>query len=262
MEPRGEDQLDGMDTGESDPGDSDPGDSRGITGTEGEGSREPTVADLAGILRAHMGQQEARDAQLREESVRQEERFKSLYHQFQMLQLEVQARPLPVPEPTMAGLDILGVENRDSDEVNLPAQAAPLPEDPPAISSSGQLRFSREPRLEKLTEADDIEHFFTTFERIAAACKWPHCDWVFRLIPLLTSKARSAYVHMDMDDAHSYDDVKDAILKKYDINPETYRQRFRFPDVEYGETPKELYVRLKELYGKWIQPKGKTSGCR
>lgn len=67
-------------------------------------------------------------------------------------------------------------------------------------------------------------------------------------------------MNMDLDEAHDYDCVKDAILKKYDINPETYRQRFRSTDIDTGESPKELYVRLKELYGKWIQPKGKTVG--
>lgn len=50
VEYRQENQIDGTDTGEADPGDS-----GGVTGTGGEGSREPTVADLAGILCAHMG---------------------------------------------------------------------------------------------------------------------------------------------------------------------------------------------------------------
>lgn len=68
-----------------------------------------------------------------------------------MQQLEVPARTLPVSEPTPQGRT------------------------PPAISPSSQFQFSQEPRLEKLTEADDIEHF-------ATACKWPKCDWVFRLI--------------------------------------------------------------------------------
>lgn len=54
-----------------------------------------------------------------------------------------------------------------------------------------------------------------------------------------------------------YDCVKSAILRKYDINSETYRQRFRSLEVESSESPNELYARLKELYGKWIRPKGK-----
>ena len=63
---------------------------------------------------------------------------------------------------------------------------------------------------------------------------------------------------MDVDDSLEYGNVKTAILQKYDINPETYRQRFRSLDVDPGESPKELYVRLKELYCKWTQPKSKT----
>lgn len=42
------------------------------------------------------------------------------------------------------------------------------------------------------------------------------------------------------------------------IYPKTCRQRFHSTDVEPGEIPKDLYVGLKELYGKWNQPKGKT----
>ncbi len=60
---------------------------------------------------------------------------------------------------------------------------------------------------------------------------------------------------MDVDDSLEYEEFKSAILRKYDINRETYRQRFRTLDVEPLESPKELYVRLKELYEKWMQPK-------
>ncbi|CAI5694735.1 unnamed protein product [Oreochromis niloticus] len=57
----------------------------------------------------------------------------------------------------------------------------------------------------------------------------------------------------------SYDKVKAAILSKYDVNPETYRQRFRSLEVRPDENPKELYARLKDLYRKLIQPKGLDS---
>ena len=63
---------------------------------------------------------------------------------------------------------------------------------------------------------------------------------------------------MDIDDSIDYDKVKSAILIKYDINPESYRQRFRSLEVNSDEIPRELYARLKGLYGKWIQPQGKT----
>ncbi|XP_049447271.1 uncharacterized protein LOC125897860 [Epinephelus fuscoguttatus] len=230
---------------------------KGASGTEGEDVREPTLRDLTCIIQAFMGQQEAREVKRKEEAIRQEHRFKALQHQFQQLQQEVQVRTSPVPELTSTIPDPR--ETPDPDDDHPQARAiTPSAQIHPAIISSGQSRVSHEPRLEKLTENDDVEHFLITFERIAAACQWPKSDWVFRLIPLLTGKARGAYVHMDVDESLEYDKVKTAVLKQYDINPETYRQRFRSLDVGPDESPKELYVRLKELYGKWIQPQGKT----
>ncbi|KAJ8246605.1 hypothetical protein GJAV_G00253360, partial [Gymnothorax javanicus] len=206
-----------------------------------------------------MGQQEAREAKREEETARQEQRFKALQHQFQLLQLEVQARTSPQPDPLLADSEPLDLEG-------LPAMHQPqAPVEPititasPAMASAGRFHSHYEPKLEKLNDNDDIEHFLITFERIAVACQWQKSDWVFHLIPLLTGKARSAYVHMDTDDSLDYDQVKAAILSKYDINTETYRQRFRSLEVNPDESPKELYARLKELYGKWIQPKGKTT---
>ncbi|KAL3992396.1 hypothetical protein ACER0C_012021 [Sarotherodon galilaeus] len=63
---------------------------------------------------------------------------------------------------------------------------------------------------------------------------------------------------MAAEDTGDYQKVKEAIFSKYDINEEVYRQRFRDPDIRPGESPKEFYNRLKDLYGKWIQPEKKT----
>uniref|UniRef100_A0A3B3WMR2 SCAN box domain-containing protein n=1 Tax=Poecilia mexicana TaxID=48701 RepID=A0A3B3WMR2_9TELE len=59
---------------------------------------------------------------------------------------------------------------------------------------------------------------------------------------------------MAAEDSCDYGEVKAAILTKYEINEEVYRQRFREPDVRVNETPREFYNRLKDLYLKWIQP--------
>ena len=226
-------------------------------GSEGEENREPSLRDLAGIIQAFMGQQEAREVKQREEVTWQEQQYQTLQQQLRLVQQEVQAHTSPVAELTSTVPHPL--ETPCSEHDHQQARAAASTEFIHSSNNiSGQSRFSHEPRLEKLTENDDVEHFLLTFERIAAACRWPKADWVFRLIPLLTGKARGAYVHMDIDDSLEYDEVKTAILKKYDINPETYRQRFRSVDVGPDESPKELYVRLKELYGKWVQPRGKT----
>ncbi|XP_038132871.1 uncharacterized protein LOC119777932 [Cyprinodon tularosa] len=167
--------------------------------TDEEEPREPTLHDIAGILRAFMGQQEVREKKQREVSAQQEQRFRSLQHQFRLLQMEIQARTTPPPEPTSTDPPPVTTQ---IDQI----QATSQPEDS-AFSSTGQSVHLPHPKLEKLTAEDDVEHFLTTFERIAAAYRWPQSDWVFHLIPLLTGKARCAYVNMDVDDSLEYGKV-------------------------------------------------------
>ena len=61
---------------------------------------------------------------------------------------------------------------------------------------------TKEPNLLKLNESDDVEHFLTTFVRIATAYKWPEDIWTLKLAPLLSGKAQavnslSLYIYME-----------------------------------------------------------------
>lgn len=114
------------------------------------------------------------------------------------------------------------------------------------------------PKMQKYTEDEDVEHFLMTYERVATASRCPKTEWALNLVPLLTGKARAAYVAMDFKDAMDYDKIKEAILEKFEIHPETYRQRFRSTQVLQGESPKELFTRLRELYEKWVCPQAHT----
>ncbi|TWW55413.1 hypothetical protein D4764_09G0004620 [Takifugu flavidus] len=57
---------------------------------------------------------------------------------------------------------------------------------------------------------------------------------------------------MDPENNTDFDKLKEAILKKYDINAETYRSQFRALDTSQDET-QELYIRLKDLFCKWVK---------
>ncbi len=111
----------------------------------------------------------------------------------------------------------------------------------------------QEPRLTRLEDTDDIEHFLTTFEKLAEVYQWPRGDWAIRLMPLLTGKARSAFVAMNPSQTQDYDQLKQAILKKYEISTETYRLRFCSLNTPVNESPQELYTCLKDLFCKWVQ---------
>lgn len=118
----------------------------------------------------------------------------------------------------------------------------------PRASSHARAQIEREPRLQHLSETDNVEHYLEMFERIAVACQWLTTDWAVRLAPFLMGKAKAAYVNMDQDDALSYALLKEPILEKYDFNQETYRLQFQGAELGEEETPKELYVHLHDLY--------------
>ena len=113
------------------------------------------------------------------------------------------------------------------------------------------MRYMGQPKLQRLSDSDDVEHFLTTFERLAQAYSWPADLWVLNLAPMLTGKAQSAYASMDKEKARKYQHVKEAILKRYDINEETYRQRFRIATRKKEESYAELGVRLTDMFNKW-----------
>lgn len=225
---------------------------------------QENVAELSKLLQNLMQQQAERDSKLEQEHKRQEDRWRQIRHQFAQLQqqvqhgnlehqlLEVQASTsassrAPTPEPPVSTqesnrLDLEPVHQRSE------AQLSTL------VRHSGW----KGPKMQPYNEGEDIEHYLITFERIAHACQWPRDEWALHLAPLLAGKARSAYVAMDIDDTMDYAKVKCAVLQKYEISVDTYRMRFRSSTFGAEETPRELQVRLKELYIKWMNPETKT----
>ena len=117
----------------------------------------------------------------------------------------------------------------------------------------------KEPTMQKLSVSDDTENYLTTIERVATAFKWPTEIWSLKFAPYLTGKAQAAFATMDKDQNHCYESMKIAILKRYNINEETYRQIFRAARKELQESYVELEVRLRDAFDKWTKPKERTS---
>ena len=83
------------------------------------------------------------------------------------------------------------------------------------------------PTLQKLSADDDIEHFLEMFERTAKQRRWPEDVWAMQLAGLLTGKAMAAYANLSVGAANDYHAVRQAILRRYQVNAETHRQQFR-----------------------------------
>ena len=109
------------------------------------------------------------------------------------------------------------------------------------------------PKLTRLSDSDDIESYLTTFERMMTVYEVAPEKWAFNLAPQLTGRAQQVYAALDTADAQSYDAVKAAILRRYNINEETYRKRFRALKFKHGQSPTELVTRLSDIAGKWLK---------
>ena len=81
----------------------------------------------------------------------------------------------------------------------------------------------------------------------------PEDRWSFKLAPQLVGKAQQAYAAMNPDEAGNYEQLKAAILRRYGINEEGYRQRFRQARKKQEESNKEFATRLQDLTNKWMQ---------
>lgn len=125
---------------------------------------------------------------------------------------------------------------------------------PSNLGPCSQPMLHREPKLPVFQQGEDIESFLWQFEHLARTLRWPEEEWSYHLVPLLTRQALEAYLAMDEDKADSYADLKKALLEKFNISPETYRQRFRAVSTPAGKSPTEMYHRLRNLYRHWVRP--------
>ena len=109
--------------------------------------------------------------------------------------------------------------------------------------SRREREVERTSKLVVLKDDDDIESYLVTFERIMAAAhkvekeRWPHY-----LAPQLAGKAQLAFAALSITGVGEYKAIKEAILTRYNINEEAYRNRFRTEKRKEGETNREFSV--------------------
>ena len=126
-----------------------------------------------------------------------------------------------------------------------------LVERPATSRATGEVKDSL--KLAKLGDDDDIEAYLTTFERMMAAYEVEKARWTYKLAPQLSGRAQQAFAAMEQAKTGDYDEVKAAILRRYDINNETYRQRFRAAVKKEGESHRELAIHLQDAAEKWTK---------
>jgi hypothetical protein len=100
-------------------------------------------------------------------------------------------------------------------------------------------------KLPKFEEGQDVDVFLRSFEKMAALHKWEKSDWAIHLVPLLTGKALEAYSRLSDSDSGKYDRIKEAVLKRYELTSEAYRNKFRQARQGSDESFRDYHVRIE-----------------
>ena len=110
------------------------------------------------------------------------------------------------------------------------------------------------PKLPSFNErTDNMDSYLKRFERFATNAKWPKEEWATNLSSLLQGKALDVYSRLSTTDATNYDKLCDALLKRYQLTEEGFRQKFRSSRQETGETAGQFVVRLSNYLSRWME---------
>ena len=109
------------------------------------------------------------------------------------------------------------------------------------------------PKVPKFTDQDDIDVYLCSFEWLATFHGWDRGTWATRLAANLSGKALEAFARMSAEDSSDYDQVRSAILSRYELTEEAYRKKFRYTRKEHDETFKEWSVKLTGYFNRWLE---------
>ena len=108
----------------------------------------------------------------------------------------------------------------------------------------------------------EVDKYFQHFEKVAECLKWPTEYWPLMLQSVIKGKAQRAYSALSVDDASSYDVVKQAILTAYELVPEAYRQKFRGLRKTDDQTYVEFAHDKEVFFERWCASKAVNNDVR
>ena len=118
---------------------------------------------------------------------------------------------------------------------------------------SGEIKAKIPKLLSFCDGKDNMDAYLTRYERFAKNAKWPDEEWATNLSTLLQSKALEVYSCLFAEDANDYVKLRDALLKRYQLTEEGFRQKFRNSKQEIGETAGQSVIRLSDYLVRWVE---------
>ncbi len=85
---------------------------------------------------------------------------------------------------------------------------------------------------------DDLDSYLQRFERFAKNNNWDTSTWLTSLSALLTGRALDVYSRFSETAAVDYKQLKEALLKRYELTENGFQVRFRGGKPEDGKVVK------------------------
>ena len=110
------------------------------------------------------------------------------------------------------------------------------------------------PKLHPFDEKnDDMDAFIRRFESYAVSLEWPIDKWALNLSALLHGIALDVYNRQPVNDTSNYDSLKEALLRRFLLTEEGFREKLRTAKPERGESFGQFMTRLEGYFNRWIE---------
>jgi len=85
-------------------------------------------------------------------------------------------------------------------------------------------------------DPNDVDLFFTSFERTLILNKIPEDQWPVVLNAIVFGKAQRVLSSQSLDDLHNYELVKTTLLSAFEVCADVFPKRFRFVTKNYNDS--------------------------
>ena len=122
-------------------------------------------------------------------------------------------------------------------------------------SSQSKSDIARYSSLILRFDANNVEVFFTQFEKQVQGLGLAKEKWAFLLRSALIGKALEAICTLSVEQGSDYEFLKKTVLAAYQLVPEAYRQKFRGCKKQESQTYVEFARKKELLFDKWCHSK-------
>ena len=98
-----------------------------------------------------------------------------------------------------------------------------------------------------------MDAYLNRFERFAEIAGWRQKDWAVNLSALLKGKSLEVYSSLSIAVANDYKKVKPALLRRFALTQEDFRQKFRSCLPETSESATQFAVRIESYLIRWMR---------